>query len=101
MKQSVRAISNISLIVQMTSGTWRQSIGWRKQTHFLIIIIGNYGFEQVVVMRAVHVGFVHDAIEVEGWYVKDGPLEGRIEIIIGGGIGRAREAPPRSGVYDR
>ena len=40
--------------------------------------------------------FVHDAIEVVGWHVKDGPVEGGrgIEIVIGSGVGRARwEAP--------
>lgn len=76
------------------------TVHWLKKTNplFLIILISDYGVEQIVVLQAVHARFVHDAIEVEGRHVKDGPVEGsrRIEIVIGGGVGRAREAPPVS-----
>lgn len=56
------------------------------QIHVLIILISNYGIEQVVVLLAVHASSVHDTIEVEGLHVKDGPLEG----VIDGDVGRAR-----------
>ena len=40
-----------------------------------MILKSDYGVEQVVI-RAVHTRPVYDAIEVKGWHVKGGPVEG-------------------------